>query len=1147
MNGLAGTGKSTIAKTIAARLFADGQLGASFFCSRDFEDRRNLQLIFPTLATQLARKYAEFRSILVPLIRSDPEVAYESLYDQMEKLIVHPLNETGISTVIIIDALDECEDEDSASAILSVLGRLVSKIPKVKLILTGRPEPRISEGFRLPLLAKMTEVFVLHNVEPDQVESDIRLFFKSSLSELADRRRGLDGWPTGEHLDQLCGRAAGLFVYAAATVKFIDNNKRDPRKQLDLLLRSQKVGVHEGKSLDSLYTSILREAFGDDGPEDDAKTRSILGAVVLATNPLSPPAIAMLLGFDAEDVPSLLSSVNSLLILREDPKYPVRPFHKSFPDFVTDPTRCTNPRFHISPPDHHLQLLIGCLGLMNRTLEKNMCKLPDGVANSDVSDLKERTERYINPALRYACISWHTHLVCVDTVPTQAPAITLTLRQFLETNFLFWLEILSVLGAVRNAVEALQATTEWLEVCRVSMLRLTKSYSDRIQESPTLDLVNDCYRFVTGYFEIISASSPHIYHTALVVGPKNSIVQKLYKSHSHPFTRIVRGLPISWDPNTAATIRPLRTESAIWSPCDRFIAVTWDGPTTPVDILDSTTLQRLQTLEFPQRMPMGYRALIFSPDSRILTCSSGDPIFHREVFVVSWDLQTGGIVGVISSTVLARSAAVTPSITYSANGKMIGIAYCSSYCRDSVIFICDVASNVLMHSHPLNDTVMLSGRIWTHGESLRFATVDATTITIWEVGFISGATPTKAETLPAPDCSGCECLEDIQFHPAPFRLAFVSQGRIFVWDPQCSRYMLECADAEFQRPRMTFSSDGRFFACSTAGSDIYLWKESPTGYTLHGVLTSSAEHPDTFFAQPGEHPNPLLARNGESIAGFFGRAIKLWHTKIFATLPSGIPARALRLTEGFLLEFSPDGVLAVVAMREGNTVTVLNLRSGVPQLSINAGMEVYGLGVIGNTVVVIGDPMVIAWNLPTRDRVSDAWVGPEDSSWTINLSDPPKTSNITSASISPDSRHIARISEHHLYIYSASTGNRLAREPTEKHTPRFSPDGHHVWCAGDSGEAEAWEVGNKQNTLETLHSKVSTKCPPEGYPWASSRGYHVTDDQWILGPDGKRLLMLPPHWQSYAVRRVWKGEFLAFLHGGLLEPIILELEVNSDM
>ena len=466
LNGLAGTGKSTIAKTIAERLFAGGQLGASFFCSRDFEDRRNLQLIFPTLATQLARKYAGFRSILVPLIQSDPNIAYESLYDQMKKLIAQPLNKSGISTVIVIDALDECEDEESASAILSVLGRHSSGIPKVKFFLTGRPEPHISVGFRLPLLAKITDVFVLHEVEPDQVDNDVRLFFKNGFSELAARRGGLDNWPAEEQLDRLCGRAGGLFVYAAATVKFIDNNRRSPRKQLDILLQSQKIGGYEGKALDSLYISILQEAFGDATPGGDEMARSVLAAVVLVANPLSPSAIATLLGSDADDVLPLLSSINSLLILKEDIEHPVRPFHKSFPDFVTDPTRCTNQRFHISPPHHHLNLLICCLNLMNRTLEKNMCELPEAVANSDVRDLKERTEKFLNPALRYACMTWHTHLVDADVIPAHASAITPTLRQFLETKFLFWLEVLSVLGAVRNAVEALQVAEDWLEVCR---------------------------------------------------------------------------------------------------------------------------------------------------------------------------------------------------------------------------------------------------------------------------------------------------------------------------------------------------------------------------------------------------------------------------------------------------------------------------------------------------------------------------------------------------------------------------------------------------------------------------------------------------------------------------------------------------------
>ena len=473
MNGLAGTGKTTIAQTVAERTFADGKLGASFFCSRDFEDRNNLHFIFPTIAIQLARKYPDFRSLIVPLVQSDPGISHESLYNQLDTLIIKPLQESAVSTMVVIDALDECKDEEPASAILSVLGQLVSEIPKVKFLITGRPEPRIREGFRLPLLAKAADVFVLHDIESSQVDSDIRLFFGHKFSELARRRPGLDDWPSEGQLRVLCQRAAGLFVYAAATVKFVDKQSGNPRKQLDLLLQSPESSVREAKTkfkenttLNSLYASILQGAFGDDDDSDnDPKVRSVLGAMILAANPLSPSTIAMLLGLDIEDVFPLLSSARSLLTLQEDVHYPVRPFHKSFPDFLTDPDRCTNKRFHVSPPIHHSQLLISSLDLMDRMLEKNMCKLPDFVANSDVSDLKERIERYIDPALQYACRSWHTHLVSGRSTSASTLEITSTIHKFLEKKLLFWLEVLSVLGAVRNAVDALQASVDWLEVC----------------------------------------------------------------------------------------------------------------------------------------------------------------------------------------------------------------------------------------------------------------------------------------------------------------------------------------------------------------------------------------------------------------------------------------------------------------------------------------------------------------------------------------------------------------------------------------------------------------------------------------------------------------------------------------------------------
>ena len=473
LNGLVGTGKSTIAQTIAERTFTDGQLGASFFCSRDFEDRSNLQFIFPTLAIQLARRYTEFRSIFVPLVESDPEIAHESLCGQMNKLIVQPLATTAISTVIVIDALDECKDDEPSSAILSVLGQFVAEIPKVMFFVTGRPEPRIREGFRLPLLAEATDMFVLHEVEPSQVDSDIRLFFRHSFSELRGRRRGLDGWPTEEQLDLLCERTAGLFVHAVATIRFIDQKNNNPKRQLDRLMQSPESSVLEGKTkfkvnstLDSLYTSILQDAFGDDDPENDSRIRSVLGAVILATNPLSPSTVAALLDLDTEDVLPILSSVHSLLLLQDDIDHPVRPFHKSFPDFIIDPARCANSRFRVCPADQHTELFVGCLELMNRGLERNMCKLPDGVINSEVVDLKERAEEHINKPLQYSCRSWHKHLV--DMIPTRTPNILPVLHRFLEGKFLFWLEVLSILSATREAVDALEVAAKLLDVRCVS-------------------------------------------------------------------------------------------------------------------------------------------------------------------------------------------------------------------------------------------------------------------------------------------------------------------------------------------------------------------------------------------------------------------------------------------------------------------------------------------------------------------------------------------------------------------------------------------------------------------------------------------------------------------------------------------------------
>ena len=470
LNGLAGTGKSTIAQTIAERAFANGSLGASFFCSRGYEDRSNLKSIFPTLAFQLAQKHSNFRSSLIPLLHSNPDVIYESLQDQMQKLLVGPLQSADVSTVIVIDALDECRDEDPESAILLVLGQLISEIPGVKFFVTSRPETHIMTGFRGPLLGRLTEVFILHNVEPSTVNNDIHHFFKHKLSTLAQQHGGVQGWPTDEQLDVLCQRAAGYFVYAVATVNFLKHKFQSPLDRLDMLLKSSEGTTHEGRaslkshtSLDSLYTSILQTAFHENDADDDMIVCSVLSAMVLVTNPLSPSAITTLIGFGDNPVQHILRSIQSLLLLPEDPTSPVQPFHKSFPDFIMDSSRCLDKRFYISP-DYNIQLVLCCLRLMSTSLEKNMCSIPDYALNSDVKDLAKRiNESGIHGALEYACRSWHKHLIGTDH---RAADVVSALQCFLEQKFLLWLEVLSVLGAVGGAVDALNMVTKWLkEVC----------------------------------------------------------------------------------------------------------------------------------------------------------------------------------------------------------------------------------------------------------------------------------------------------------------------------------------------------------------------------------------------------------------------------------------------------------------------------------------------------------------------------------------------------------------------------------------------------------------------------------------------------------------------------------------------------------
>ena len=176
-----------------------------------------------------------------------------------------------------------------------------------------------------------------------------------------------------------------------------------------------------------------------------------------------PSGIAELIGLDPEEVILLLTLAHSLFIIDEDFSQPVKPFHKSFPDFITDPLRCADARFHIPPGHAHFELVANCLRVMNEGLEQNLLSLPDYALNSEIKDLEARIDGRVSAALRHACQYWYTHLTKTDG---DAIDLVSRLRIFLEERFLAWLEVLSTLRAMRVAFVALEQVIPWLQqVC----------------------------------------------------------------------------------------------------------------------------------------------------------------------------------------------------------------------------------------------------------------------------------------------------------------------------------------------------------------------------------------------------------------------------------------------------------------------------------------------------------------------------------------------------------------------------------------------------------------------------------------------------------------------------------------------------------
>jgi len=189
-------------------------------------------------------------------------------------------------------------------------------------------------------------------------------------------------------------------------VKFVTSNTNPPAERLALITSLPQSAAEEGKSgVDQLYIKVLEQAFHDshtDTSQRYLRFRAVVGTVLLIFNPLSTKGLSELLRHPTSHIRSTLRPLHSLLV-PDDIEDPILTFHKSFPDFLTDPERCKDKWFLVEPTVHHTEILFFCLNLMKQKLKKNISNLDDYAILSEVEDLSARQQGHIGDTLEYAC------------------------------------------------------------------------------------------------------------------------------------------------------------------------------------------------------------------------------------------------------------------------------------------------------------------------------------------------------------------------------------------------------------------------------------------------------------------------------------------------------------------------------------------------------------------------------------------------------------------------------------------------------------------------------------------------------------------------------------------------------------------------
>ncbi|KAL7911740.1 hypothetical protein GGI35DRAFT_477440 [Trichoderma velutinum] len=546
LNGMAGTGKSTISRTIALLFANKNILGASFFFKRGGGDRSGTNFLITTIAAQLVRRIPSIASRIRQVLDFEPQIHEKPLSDQFQKLILDPLKDNpgcwSSNLLIVVDALDECGNEEDMRTLISIFSKSQQRNnPRLKVFLTSRPELPIRLGFEE--IDGKYDHLLLATVPKATIEHDIGLFMRHQLDAIKTdynksvsiHRKISTDWPGDGVMQQLIDSAVPLFIIAATICRFLrDRRLGGPHHQLSKILEYQKIQIF---GLDMTYLPILDNLIVDlplsARQEVLARFRYLIGSIITLAQPLSIRSLADLLGVSTDVIEDQLDLLHSVFGVPTDLDTPVRLLHLSFRDFMVDSEKKLNLSkypFWIDESETHSKLFSQCVKLLSTdsVLKEDICFLRSpGILRSEIK--QNAIDEHLPNAVQYACIYWVHHLslsslgIC-DNDQT---------HKFLASYLLNWLEALSILGRITESVHMMDDLLYKLDARNAQDIG---------------NFLRDAKRFIQANIATFDKAPLQIYSSALIFSPEKSIVRNLFKSSIPTWLYSLPSMQSHWDP-----------------------------------------------------------------------------------------------------------------------------------------------------------------------------------------------------------------------------------------------------------------------------------------------------------------------------------------------------------------------------------------------------------------------------------------------------------------------------------------------------------------------------------------------------------------------------------------------------------------------